>query len=66
MLINNVQVINNKQQSSQIRIKDSKIIEVNSFEDTNFEEHNELTLNFSNVMQAGTKVSNVSINRTRF
>ena len=36
MLINNVKIINNEQPSSQIRIKDNKIIELNLFNNNNF------------------------------
>jgi cytosine/adenosine deaminase-related metal-dependent hydrolase len=50
MLINNVKIINNEQPSTQIRIKDSKIIELNSFNNINDENHNELTFNFSNAI----------------
>ena len=50
MLINNVKIINNEQPSTQIRIKDSKIIELNLFNNTNNENHNELTFNFSNAI----------------
>jgi len=50
MLLNNVQIINNEQQFSQIKIKNSKIIDINSFEDNNNVSHNELTFNFSNAI----------------
>jgi cytosine/adenosine deaminase-related metal-dependent hydrolase len=50
MLINNVQIINNEQQSSQIRIKDSKILEVNSYNYSADENHKELSFNFSNAI----------------
>jgi len=50
MILNNVQIINNEQPFSQIKIKDSKIIEVNLFENKNYESYNELTFNFSNAI----------------
>jgi cytosine/adenosine deaminase-related metal-dependent hydrolase len=50
MLLNNVQIINNEQQFSQIKIKNSKIIDINSFEDKNNVSHDELTFNFSNAI----------------
>lgn len=50
MLINNVQIINNEQHSSQIRIKGSKITEVNLFNFLKDENYKELSFNFSNAI----------------
>ena len=50
MLINNIQIINNEQLSSQIRIKGSKIIEVNSFNLRTDDNYEELSFNFSNAI----------------
>lgn len=50
MLINNIQIINNAQNSSQIRIKGSKITEVNLFNFLKNENYNELSFNFSNAI----------------
>ena len=50
MLINNVQIINNEQHSSQIRIKGSKIIEVNPLNLSTDENCKGLSFNFSNAI----------------
>ncbi len=50
MLINNVQIINNEQYSSQIRIKGSKIIKVNPFNLRKDDNYEELSFNFSNAI----------------
>ena len=50
MFINNIQIINNEQNSSQIRIKGSKIMEVNSFNFRKDYNYKELFFNFSNAI----------------
>ena len=50
MLLNNIQIIYNEQQSSQIRIKGSKIIEVNPFNLRTDDNYEELSFNFSNAI----------------
>ena len=50
MLIKYVQIINNEQHSSQIRIKGSKIIEVNPFNLSTDDNYEELSFNFSNAI----------------
>ena len=50
MFINNIQIINNEQNSSQIRIKGSKIMEVNSFNFRKDNNYKELFFNFSNAI----------------
>jgi len=50
MLINNVQIINNEQHSSQISIKGSKIKEVNLFNFRKDKNYEDLSFNFSNAI----------------
>ena len=50
MLINNIHIINNEQQSSQIKIKDSKIIGINTFDLRTDDNCEELSFNFLNAI----------------
>lgn len=50
MLINNIQIINNEQQSSQIRIDGSKIIEVNPLNSRTDDNYEGLLFNFSSAI----------------